>query len=156
MTPLVMSYSAAIAAAPYSALWMPSAFGEATSGASAYRAATTGVARDVPPICMSPGAAPALVRVNTFIPVFGSASADTSVTMRLLHCVSVCQVGFAVMLLHPLPLPDQAVSEARVPDAVSSSEVPPTAVTPRDAAGEPGPNEDHPESPDAATNATVG
>ena len=43
-------------------------------------------------------------------PVFGSASAATSATVRRMHSVSFCQLGFGSWALQPLPAPLQAVS----------------------------------------------
>ena len=65
---------------------------------------------------------------RTATPVFGSATAETSATVRLLQPVSVCQDGFGSYALQPLPAPLQALSvQPRVPPP-RVSEVPPTAV----------------------------
>ena len=71
----------------------------------------------------------------TETPVFGSATAETSATVRFAQPLSVCQLGLVSYAEHPDPAPDHAVSDH--PRAVASrvSEVPPTAVTYRDAAG---------------------
>src|SRR5205823_8850684 len=71
----------------------------------------------------------------TATPVFGSATAATSVTVRREQPASVCQLGFEMYALQPLPAPLQTVSLK--PRALASRlrVVPPTAVTNCDAAG---------------------
>ena len=65
----------------------------------------------------------------------GSATAETSATERRAQPESVCHDGFASYALHPLPAPLHAVSvHPRLPPP-TVSDVPPTAVTNRDAAG---------------------
>src|SRR4029077_410150 len=68
-------------------------------------------------------------------PVFGSASAETSVTVRRMHPESFCQFGFGSYALQPLPAPLHTVSLLRVLFAFSVRVVPPTAVTYCEAAG---------------------
>jgi hypothetical protein len=61
-------------------------------------AATSGDAALVPPyICHEPAS-------YTATPVFGSASAETSASMRLPQKVCVCQLGFEMYALQPLPV----------------------------------------------------
>ena len=72
---------------------------------------------------------------NTATPVFGSATAETSASVRFAQPVSVCQLGLANTALQPLPAPLHAVSAQprAVPERVRL--VPPTAVTCGDDAG---------------------
>src|SRR5581483_11960792 len=71
----------------------------------------------------------------------GSALAETSLVMRLPQPVSVCQVGFGMMMLQPLPVPlpgvlvPQAVSDQPREFEAAESNVPPTAVTKAEDAG---------------------
>src|SRR5690349_7184816 len=66
----------------------------------------------------------------TATPVFGSATAETSATVRRAQPVSVCQAGLGSKALQPLPAPLHALSrQPRVVVASRVSEVPPTAVT---------------------------
>src|SRR5581483_1589685 len=73
----------------------------------------------------------------THTPVLGSATAETSATLRREQLASVCHAGLASYALQPLPAPLHAVSVAfRVPVAVNCCRlVPPTAVTYGDDAG---------------------
>ena len=67
---------------------------------------------------------------NTATPVSGSATADTSASLRLAQPVSCCHAGLAMKAEQPLPAPDQAVSlKPRAPKEYRR-DVPPTAVTP--------------------------
>src|SRR6266702_350531 len=90
---------------------------------------------------------------NTATPVFGSATADTSATVRWAQPVSVWNAGFGSKAEQPLPAPDHAVSDQ--PRALESwnSDVPPTEVTKGDAAGYSTPK---PLSPLLAVTATPG
>src|SRR5207253_2409191 len=90
---------------------------------------------------------------STATPVFGSASAETSETVRIEHPVSVCHAGFGSNALQPLPAPSQTVSLQPRLFAAGVSEVPPTAVTKREAAGHETPN---PLSPELAVIAVPG
>src|SRR4051794_36144212 len=91
----------------------------------------------------------------TRAPVCGSASADTSVIVRCAHPLSVCHTGFAELTLQPLPAPLHAVSVAfrDVLVGFCCSEVPPTATTFGELAGNCVPN---PSSPELKTIATPG
>src|SRR3954453_12796261 len=72
---------------------------------------------------------------KTLTPVAGSATAETSATVRRVQIGSVCQSGRGMYAEQPLPAPDQTVSvQPRVFEAVRS-DVPPTAVTYRVEAG---------------------
>src|SRR5204863_1770406 len=72
---------------------------------------------------------------NTATPVLGSATAETSAIVRREQPVSCCQLGLAYTVLQPLPAPLHTVSvQPRVLLAVLS-DVPPTAVTCGDDAG---------------------
>lgn len=69
-------------------------------------------------------------------PVFGLATAATSLSIRCLQPGWVCQDGLAsVLLAQPLPVPDQTVSPQPRALPFEVSEVPPTAVTSGEAAG---------------------
>src|SRR5580693_8390564 len=97
-----------------------------------------GVATDVPPKTFQPSSL--LNESYTATPVAGSATAETSATVRLLQPVSVCQVGFGSKLAHPEPAPsagDVDQTDSLQPRALlaATSDVPPTAVTYGDAAG---------------------
>src|SRR2546430_16438673 len=72
---------------------------------------------------------------KTATPVLGSATAETSATVRREQPVSVCQDCFASYAEQPLPAPLQAVSVQPRPPVVRLRVVPPTAVTYREAAG---------------------
>ena len=86
--------------------------------------------------------------------MLGSATADTSATVRLAHPVSVCHEGFGTKALHPLPAPLHAVSvHPRLVPGARWSVVPPTAVTNWEAAGNSTPN---PLSPELTVIATPG
>src|SRR5919202_3563404 len=66
---------------------------------------------------------------RTFTPVSGSATADTSATVRFAQPASVCQDGLGSKALQPLPAPDHADSvQPRAVDVARVSDVPPTAV----------------------------
>src|SRR4051794_37787142 len=86
----------------------------------------------VPPNTIQPGE-PNVSYTAT--PVFGSATAETSATLRRPHPLSACYAGLAMYAEQPDPAPDQELSEK--PRALPSrlSEVPPTAVTYCEAAG---------------------
>src|SRR5947209_8641863 len=86
-----------------------------------------GVATLVPPNTSHP---PEGYVSYTDTPVLGSATAETSVSIRLEQPESVCQDGFEMYAEQPLPAPDQALSDQPrvVPDALFRV-VPPTAVT---------------------------
>ena len=71
----------------------------------------------------------------TATPVLGSATAETSATVRLLQPVSVCQLGLLNTVLQPLPAPLQAVSVKPRAFVAFLRLVPPTAVTCGDEAG---------------------
>ncbi len=77
----------------------------------------------------------------TATPVFGSATAATSLLVRLLQPVSVCQDGLGSSAEQPDPVPlppapePQTVSVQPRELAAELSEVPPTAVTYCEAAG---------------------
>src|SRR5450830_643689 len=116
-------------------------------------APTIGVATDVPPNTyqFAPPVEP--YESYTATPVFGSATAAASVTVRWEHPVSFCQVGLLTYAEQPDPVPDQAVSDERAPAEVSLRLVPPTAITPADAAGNSTP---YPLSPAATVTATPG
>src|SRR3954468_4182959 len=58
---------------------------------------------------------------RTFTPVSGSATAETSPTVRLAQPASVCHVGLGSKALQPLPAPDHAHSVQ--PRAVAVSRV---------------------------------
>src|SRR5215467_5304543 len=79
---------------------------------------------------------------KTATPVFGSASADASASARLAHPVLndawPDSAGFFVE--QPLPAPDHAVSDQPRELVACTSEVPPTAVTKCDDAGNCTPN----------------
>jgi hypothetical protein len=85
--------------------------------------------------------------------VFGSATAATSLLVRREQPVSVCQDGLASSAEQPEPVPFQTVSLQPREFAAADSEVPPTAVTYREAAGYSTPN---PLSPAEAVTATPG
>jgi hypothetical protein len=90
----------------------------------------SGEARLVPPTWTQPP----LLLSYTAAPVLGSASAETSATVRLEQPESCCHEGFASKAEQPEPAPDQADSETHV-EPLTFSVVPPTAVTFGDAAG---------------------
>src|ERR1035437_3992136 len=91
-----------------------------------------GLARLVPPYTAQP---PSTVEY-TAAPVAGSATPATWATGRLEQPMSSCQAGFASYWEQPLPAPAQADSaQPREAPGAGVSEVPPTAVTDRDAAG---------------------
>src|SRR5437764_10560350 len=99
--------------------------------------ATIGDAADLPPYTAH------LPALSTAPPVFGSATAATSATVRLAHPVSFCHVGLAEYAKQPEPAPPLLL--AAVPHTVSTqprafavdlvNAVPPTAITLGDAAG---------------------
>src|ERR671936_952584 len=91
---------------------------------------------------------------STATPVFGSATAETSATVRREHPESVCQEGFVTWELQPLPAPLHALSDQ--PRRVAPSAVrlvPPTATTYREAAGNSTP---YPLSPELTVTAIPG
>src|ERR1019366_629922 len=65
------------------------------------------------------------------MPVFGSATADTSASARLLHpgVILVWNEGFPTLMEQPLPVPLHAVSVHPRALVAVVREVPPTAVT---------------------------
>jgi hypothetical protein len=73
------------------------------------------------------------------MPSVPSPAAETSASMRVLHVGSVCQAGFAIDALQPLPVPPllsfQTVSAQPREDVDFTRFVPPTAMTPADVAG---------------------
>src|SRR5690348_17229642 len=71
----------------------------------------------------------------TATPVLGSATAETSATVRFAQPVSVCQLGLAYVVLQPEPAPLHTVSLQPRAVAAVRSEVPPTAITCGDDAG---------------------
>src|ERR1041384_4254463 len=91
------------------------------------------------------------VGANTATPVLGSAIAETSATVRRAQPVSVCHDGLAYTVLQPLPAPLHAVSVQPRLLAAVRSDVPPTAMTWGDDAGNSTPK---PESPELAVTAT--
>src|SRR5437764_15451021 len=103
--------------------------------------ATIGDDADVPPYTAH------LPALYTATPVFGSATAATSATVRLAQLVSFCHVGLAEYAEQPEPAPPLVL--AAVPHTVSTqprafavvlvNPVPPTAITLGDAAGYPTP-----------------
>jgi hypothetical protein len=97
-------------------------------------AATIGEEALVPPTtCHEPVLPESLQYTAT--PVSGSPMAATSASMRFAQLLSVCQLGFGITVLHPLPPLLHAVSaQPRVDDEVFSV-VPPTARTPAEVAG---------------------
>src|SRR5487761_1719483 len=93
----------------------------------------TGVATLVPPTTTQP---PAPLSYSA-TPVFGSATADTSVVIRFAQPGSCCQAGLGSYSEQPDPPPVQAVSaQPRVVLESRVSEVPPTEVTYGDDAGQ--------------------
>ena len=87
-------------------------------------------------------------------PLAGSASAETSATVRFAQPASCCHAGFGSSVEHPLPAPDQVFSvQPRAVLAALVSVVPPTAVTYWEDAGQLTPN---PESPEDAVTAIPG
>src|SRR5271163_1898142 len=87
----------------------------------------------------------------TATPVFGSATAETSPTVRCLQPRSFCHDGFRNLVLQPLPLPLHAVSLQPRALVAETRLVPPTAITLGEAAGNSTP---YPESPLLAVTAT--
>ena len=67
--------------------------------------------------------------------MFGSDTDDTSASMRFVHFASVCQLGFAMYALQPLPPLFQAVSAHPRDELLFERDVPPTASTVGDVAG---------------------
>ena len=69
-------------------------------------------------------------------PVLGFPIAETSATVRPAQPVSRCHDGLLMYWLQPLPAPFHAISvHPRAPPPPRRSDVPPTAVTNRDAEG---------------------
>ena len=93
--------------------------------------ATIGDAALVPPIC----SIPPLAALNIATPVAGSATAETSVAARPMHAVCFSYAGFAIEVLHVLPVaPCEPGGSPRnhtvsVRGEVDASDVPPTAIT---------------------------
>ena len=86
----------------------------------------------VPPRMIHP---PSYV-LYTASPVFGSATAETSATVRCPQPGSVCQLGLGLNALHPLPPSLQAPStQPRAAVVDWTRLVPPTATTYCDDAG---------------------
>src|SRR3954454_6127045 len=114
----------------------------------------------VPPTaCQSTGCPSNGVLSKTQTPVFGSPTADTSLSVRARHPAGSvlsarCQAGLAQPAAQPEPVPFHAIS-AQPRDACGSriSDVPPTDVTNCDDAGN---AVRYPLSPEAATMATPG
>src|ERR1700679_4199900 len=99
----------------------------------------SGAATDVPPKTCQPET-PLVCGPYIATPVLGSATAETSASMRLEQPVSVCQAGFAKTVLQPLPAPVQATSsKLRALPASRVMRVPPKAMTPGEVAGYCGP-----------------
>src|SRR5215467_1390199 len=109
----------------------------------------------VPPKTSQPLTPPDAKLSKTATPVFGSASADTSATARLAQPVlnEACPDSTGFFVEQPLPAPDQAVSDQPRELFARVSEVPPTAVTKCDDAGNCTPN---PLSPVLAVTAMPG
>ena len=99
----------------------------------------------VPPTTIHP--VPSLPKVSkTATPVFGSATAETSASMRLVHPVSVSKLGFAMNWLQPEPPSSHAVSvQPRVLELFFVRLVPPAATTNCDVAGNAAPKPLSPE-----------
>src|SRR5215813_11419125 len=103
-------------------------------------AATIGDEADVPPYTAQP---PLPYWSYTATPVLGSATAEISATVRMLHPPSLCQDGLGSNELHPEPVPPLLFCASphtlsvhpRDVDDDGTSEVPPTAMTYCDAAG---------------------
>ena len=96
-------------------------------------AATMGDEALVPPT--TDQAPPVASLQYTATPVSGSATADTSVSMRFVQLASVCQLGLVISALQPLPPLLQAPSAQPRDDVEVVSDVPPTATTPAEVAG---------------------
>src|SRR5579872_2697034 len=77
-------------------------------------------------------------------PGFGSACAETSAIVRREQPVSFCHVGFVMNALQPLPAPGHTTSVHLRALVALWSDVPPTAVTYCDAAGNWGPEPNAP------------
>src|SRR4051794_39265725 len=91
---------------------------------------------------------------STFTPVSGSATAETSATVRFAQPLSVCHDGLDSKALQPLPAPDHAASvQPRAVAASRVSAVPPTAVRNGEDAGEETPK---PLSPELAVTGMPG
>src|SRR5258706_10725529 len=72
----------------------------------------------------------------TATPVLGSATAETSASIRCAQPVSGCQLSFGKYVLQPLPAPLHALSvQPRLVPAAPTRLVPPTATTWPSAAG---------------------
>src|SRR3954468_22509187 len=94
-----------------------------------------GAATLVPPNTSQPPP-PVRPKVSyTETPVDGLATAETSATVRRAHPVSCCHDGLGMTPLQPDPAPLHTVSVKPRAEASRVSEVPPTAVTNCDAAG---------------------
>src|SRR5436305_14481367 len=91
-----------------------------------------GAAALVPPKTRKP---PSWKLSNTVTPGAGSATADTSAVVLRGQPLSCCQGGFGENLEQPEPAPFHAVSVQPRALFARRSEVPPTAVTNREAAG---------------------
>src|SRR5258706_9866159 len=90
----------------------------------------------------------------TATPVLGSATAETSASIRCAQPVSCCQDGFPKYALQPLPAPLHALSvQPRLVPAAPMRLVPPTATTCPSAAGNSTPQ---PLSPELALTAIPG
>src|SRR5437764_11425878 len=99
-----------------------------------------GEATLVPPTTFHPPQIRSELKMAT--PVFGSATAETSATLRIEQPASFCQLGLGSQIEQPLPGP--SAGSVAPPHAVSlqpralfalTSDVPPTAVTYGEAAG---------------------
>src|SRR4051812_49976277 len=95
----------------------------------------------VPPKTSQP---PTPYESYTETPVPGSATAETSATVRREQPLSLCHAGFGMTVEQPLPAPAHTVSDQPRALAAVTRWVPPTATTPADAAGYMTP---YPESP---------
>ena len=146
LEPLVTSFSAPVVPYGYSLGYVFAA----GVPARAYVLAMIGAPTLVPPKTCQPGAENVSY---TAAPVCGSATADTSATVRLAQPASVCTVGLPSNAEQPLPAPLHAVSDQPRVFCACSSEVPPTDVTNLDAAGYSTPK---PASPELTVMATPG
>src|SRR6185436_2580613 len=103
-----------------------------------------GAATLVPPITTNDDSV-AELGANTATPELGSATAETSAIVRREHPVSCCQLGLPYTPLHPLPAPLHTNSDQPREFVSVNSDVPPTATTCGDEAGNCTPNPLSPE-----------
>ncbi len=94
-----------------------------------------GEATLVPPNTIHPDCPKYAVLSYTATPVFGSATAATSATVRREQPLSVCHDGLDSYELQPDPAPLHTVSDQPRALLARESDVPPTAVTYCDDAG---------------------